>query len=77
MLQKAGAMFIHVSQKWCSASFHCQLSEAFALTDFFVFVAVFSFVMQRHNFRLTTLYKYPQETGDDVHLSLFWNKGLS
>lgn len=26
-----------------------------------IFVAVFSFVMQQHDFRLTTLYKYPEE----------------
>lgn len=58
---------------------HCQLSEGFALTGCFVFVAVFSFVMQRHDFRLTTLYKYPEENRHILMFTsiVFWNKGFN
>lgn len=51
--------------------------KALALTGCFVFVALFSFVMQWHDFRLTTHYKYPKKKETVFTSIVFWNKGLN
>lgn len=60
-LQNTGDIFTMCHKN----AMHCQLSEGFALTGRFVFVAVFSFVMQ-HDFRLTMVYKYLEENQDII-----------